>query len=571
MNPLDSNVHSLSTHHKTESSTRGKSRVGKSKEAPEREKKVSIQTAKLSKVHEAPEIRPHTSKGEKKVSLYDQVPEFQKKVDAFIHGIKTDKLDKKEIAAFHKYLKNQRLPMTEQQLNEIKAVVAPKENHYHNDSKITKIIELSAKLRTALGKTVDIQDIEKNEALKARSSPLWECIDRIQNETGGYSYVFRARDEYDNVTKHPDLEKRKMNTNAKVTELYPAIDAKPSEMALFNTDLTDEARFNLLRETFEAGYVYDPNLDLLGLKPDFFKMVVKPQLELNLHAYNQIIQLGFCSNYKKDGVFMTIPDEKTLLVRWEKLRETDPKLPQLTLASSEGIADDVSFVESFFKDDILISNEKEFVHDMTLHALKTLALVLTKEVKSQIFEVILDKSNGVLSIQKKEATHTNDNERFVVLNEFSSLGNPSFKTARTKLIKKIANDFSRIQTFKKLLEKNPQLVSSDKMILNELDKLTKFHGLKNNLGDLFRDPKRTNEMLAQFDKLLGALVDTITTQDQFLLISSLIDSEGSANLLVLDVPQWKTFFEKNFGDKMLSKEELSFCLGVMDLFVKERK
>lgn len=72
-------------------------------------------------------------------------------------------------------------------------------------------------------------------------------------------------------------------------------------------------------------------------------------------------RLGYGSKENQEGVFLELPDAEALSRRWEKNH------PGLEILSSEGVADDRTFIEAFFTHDLLISNGKEFVHDHIFH------------------------------------------------------------------------------------------------------------------------------------------------------------------------------------------------------------
>ena len=78
----------------------------------------------------------------------------------------------------------------------------------------------------------------------------------------------------------------------------------------------------------------------------------------------------------KGDVTLFLPDIKSLQSRWELLRESDPSLPQLKFFPSVGILTHEEFIIAWLENDIIISLETEFVHDITAHAYEIFVLLL---------------------------------------------------------------------------------------------------------------------------------------------------------------------------------------------------
>ena len=64
-----------------------------------------------------------------------------------------------------------------------------------------------------------------------------------------------------------------------------------------------------------------------------------------------------------------------MIARWGKLREASPELPPLNIASSKGIADDITFIEKYFTHEAILSDGGEFVHDHFAHVMSVLILM----------------------------------------------------------------------------------------------------------------------------------------------------------------------------------------------------
>lgn len=118
-------------------------------------------------------------------------------------------------------------------------------------------------------------------------------------------------------------------------------------------------------------------------------------------------RLGYQFESDADGnVIWTLPDRKTFLARWEKIRNECPKkdLPELVLNNGKGIADDLEFVESYLKFDALISSGKEFVHDNMFHV-TTLVRLITQHVREY---TELSRSEQYIAFREQMKKHISD-------------------------------------------------------------------------------------------------------------------------------------------------------------------
>ncbi|MBS0615716.1 MAG: hypothetical protein JSR58_04095 [Verrucomicrobia bacterium] len=84
------------------------------------------------------------------------------------------------------------------------------------------------------------------------------------------------------------------------------------------------------------------------------------------------IKLGYSYREENNLVYLELPDREALMVNWKNLQKDDLQLPDLNIASAEGIADDLVFIETYFTHDGLLSLNKEFVHDSLFHILPLL-------------------------------------------------------------------------------------------------------------------------------------------------------------------------------------------------------
>ncbi len=161
-----------------------------------------------------------------------------------------------------------------------------------------------------------------------RSGSLWKCLERKEDQWGGYIYLFRLKEEYDDVTPHKDLKARHLAAEEKLKEIFPAVEVTGS---------------------FIVNYLKSVDFAPLGVN----------------------------AGCGKEGVYLLLPDREALLGRWEKLREINPRLPKLDILESQGKASDRQFIEAFLRYDALISSGEEFVHDELIHVLPKLNALLS--------------------------------------------------------------------------------------------------------------------------------------------------------------------------------------------------
>ncbi len=180
------------------------------------------------------------------------------------------------------------------------------------------------------------KQIEENP----KSCAFWECVRYEPNTDGeGIFYWFKARQEYNdsNTAKRDLVEKR---IEEKRLEIWPAVELSAKDV------------INLL----------DPK--------SRFPSVIHNHLEI-------FSELGFKIEQKGNEVYLRLPDREALLSRWAKLRKKHPKLPELKVQSSQGVAGHLEFVNAYFRCDVLLSSGKEFIHDHLIHVLPTLGFILS--------------------------------------------------------------------------------------------------------------------------------------------------------------------------------------------------
>lgn len=285
----------------------------------------------------------------------------------------------------------------------------------------------------------------KERAMEAKTGELWECIDREPNKSQGYLYHFQLKPEYDEIYPPENGKKYLEAFDQKIKEIFPAVEPPPiladvlkldpsmdgskvreiilnhfikkakddldSEWdnfyAIHSTGNEDLHDLQIIFQQFQKSFSKNPFLNL-DFEIDQIKTVsefktkflnelekllkaqasdpgsfVNQFLETeNRHADLNILGYGSYLNEKGNRI-LVLPDKEALMSNWEILKqEKYPHLPPLEVLSSEGIADDMSFVEAYFTSDVLLSEGKEFVHDHTSHLMPTLSMMMSATAKN---------------------------------------------------------------------------------------------------------------------------------------------------------------------------------------------
>lgn len=176
--------------------------------------------------------------------------------------------------------------------------------------------------------------VEKKLDISQKEGVLWECVDRTPGPHGGFIYQFKMKEEF--LIRNSDEWDDKTPARAAVLEAAsPAIELAEDDLTLWD-------------------FLMDPKT----------KQVRE---ELAFLGYHQSADVE---------CILSIPDKTALENGWSKLRNDRPSLPELKIADSKGIADDVSFLTCLTKNDVLVADGKEFMHDSTVHVLPVLLRML---------------------------------------------------------------------------------------------------------------------------------------------------------------------------------------------------
>nr|MBA2727428.1 hypothetical protein [Parachlamydiaceae bacterium] len=200
----------------------------------------------------------------------------------------------------------------------------------------------------------------KQEKMDAKSGEVWKCIECVQDKYGGEIYIFTLKPEF--------VLKNSINQNKyqeKIYNIFPAVEAPPE---LLDTALNFTAdSIKGLKKRLAPHFSTERQLNAF-LKDQ--QPIAKFAKELN--------SLGYSFKVHKSGSYFSAPSRESSIARWEKLREKNSDLPKLDVASSEGVADDMTFVEAYFIHDALLSTGKEFLHDHMTHLIPTICVILSQ-------------------------------------------------------------------------------------------------------------------------------------------------------------------------------------------------
>lgn len=162
-------------------------------------------------------------------------------------------------------------------------------------------------------------NISETEAWKSlKSSTLYECTGRKPNQNGGYIYEMTLRKGYVQQMNSPEYTLFSLNMQD-----FPALERNPKQLG----------SLNILPWRF----------------------------------------LGFKKNESNTELYL--PDADALMANWRSLKVHYPKLPDLKICNSDGVAPDSEFVKKLEENDLLISTGREFIHDMTVHVMPYLSAV----------------------------------------------------------------------------------------------------------------------------------------------------------------------------------------------------
>ena len=88
--------------------------------------------------------------------------------------------------------------------------------------------------------------------------------------------------------------------------------------------------------------------------------------------------LGYSFYIEEKEVYITLPCPTALLKNWKSAQEEHPdlNLPPISIAILNGIAPHQEFVEAYQKNDLVISQSEDFLHDQLIHILPSLKRII---------------------------------------------------------------------------------------------------------------------------------------------------------------------------------------------------
>lgn len=284
------------------------------------------------------------------------------------------------------------------------------------------------------------------------SGHLWRCISYRRG-----IYTFTLRDEF-NPSIHFDAKER---MDQVLKDLYPAIEPTPKKaMKLYNFRFYKENTLKSLvrkillpiREWID-GIDKDHNEIRKGIRsvcktlkdlkshklarkfksidpllnrvkyvealPQFSKKIeslistiLKEFFEYAHNTRKFYKQLGFSANSKNEMVTFKIPSIRKLQKRWERIQVNKPDLPQLKIYSCKGIANDLKFVEAYMSHDVMISRDKELIHDYFVHLYSVIQLIYENpesyKTKKALFVEQINDIYEKIMFAKQHLIHSNE-------------------------------------------------------------------------------------------------------------------------------------------------------------------
>lgn len=280
-----------------------------------------------------------------------------------------------------------------------------------------------------LGRGGEIEDLSK------RSGALWDCVKRKPNRLGGYIYKFKLKEQFDDITctNHDEKAKRWKSSLEKQNHLFPALEKRGIRVLEWDPALSrdkgkwiqcliNDYLYNLyttnLKNICSWNSAFE-NVDDLWNEVNSEEQLAKAANDAQKKAQVSpevpfLWRLGYKSRLKDDGVYLYIPEKDALTANWEALREKYPHLSPLSIASGDGIAGDLAFVEANMSYDVLLSNGPEFLHDSLAHVVPMLILMLNTGIK----------------------------------------GNPKYERRRFKIVRIIAKPYRTIMMIKRMLKED---------------------------------------------------------------------------------------------------------------------
>lgn len=243
---------------------------------------------------------------------------------------------------------------------------------------IEDMLQLKEELYT-LHKTVSPENGFSSLGIE-KSGYMWKFESRVPNPNGGYLYTFLLDPKFNNFSDFRDTEskiemdrEKYLEVNENIQQLnkilYPAVESPWTSLLPYKIGLTNEELIAIDKRNSQ----FDSNNRLISL--DYWKM----HLEYPDYILDDIHSLGYGFDYNLDKtrVTLTLPDCDALLSNWAKLKLKAHRIADLKILPAAGIASDKDFINAFLDGYFVLSDDREFIHDHTVHLLRYITTHLT--------------------------------------------------------------------------------------------------------------------------------------------------------------------------------------------------
>ena len=286
-------------------------------------------------------------------------------------------------------------PVLEQQFEQLKGISSEERGPYLEF--LASLKELPKGLQVISDRLAELE----RAALTKKSGHMWECVgyrDGIDE--------FRMKGKYDsNVTESWDSAFDELKK-----EIAPATELSADEIAaLFDTSAAD--KITLKQDQLRPlGASKDLTLRDAYQRFGLALFRVAPQGETRWALMSLIYEeLGFGVRVDEQGTVMWLPGTRELERRWADLQQKNPKLADLSILEAEGIASDFAFIEGNVTHDVIVSRDKEYVHDYTMHLVPQIELLTTlagigydyRNYKHSVVKSLFGLYKRVLSVRHK--------------------------------------------------------------------------------------------------------------------------------------------------------------------------
>lgn len=220
-----------------------------------------------------------------------------------------------------------------------------------NESLCLILLQQDLSMFTQLSTTMqNTSSVQKVFQLFSKNGGLWEVYTVLPDkDSQGYIYKFALDKKYDYINCNPNERDTIFQQNKnKCDDMFPA-----SQISLVTSVLMNKSSFEVVNK-------------FIRLKHSF---------EEEQSTRKLLLELGFSISLEQNRFILTIPDQRTLEYRLNQLGKTDSSFPKLKFQECNGIATDQEFIEKLVITelvDAIISTDKEFIHDMTIHVIHTI-------------------------------------------------------------------------------------------------------------------------------------------------------------------------------------------------------